>query len=181
MAIVMKRKSDLKGDYTDEEKKIITDLIDLFRVTVNDDDPEKNILDKKTNHYSDQKILALIKRALSDINGTPPRTTYSLTYFVNNIDDTILIDGAVLFAMMGEGILQLRNQVDFSDSGLTIAMFNKTGQYQSWVQLLMQNYFSAKAEIKATVNAGTGMFIGIESEFSDYAYWAGGGSEDDIY
>jgi hypothetical protein len=73
---------------------------------------------------------------------------------------------------MAEGILQLRNQVDYSDSGLTVAMFNKTGMYQGWVGFLLQTYLSDKKAVKSAVipkSANSG-FVGIGTEFG-YDGW----------
>ena len=171
MPIIMKRKYSIPGSYTDEQKEILTSLIDLFRVTVSDDDPEKNVLNNKMSEYSDEKIIRLLDRAMQDINGGFPLTHFSIYDFAINWDNTLIVDGAVVFALIGEGILQLRNQVDYSDSGLTIALFNKSPQYQGWVGLLLQNYMQAKTEFKRayTIQAQPSIFHGISSEFGYYS------------
>lgn len=172
MPIIMSKQYSVTGDYTDKQKQILERLIGMFRLTVGDDDPERNILNKKMSAYSDERIIRLLNRAMSDINGGQPITTYSIWQFSESYDDTLIVDGAVVFALISEGILQLRNQVDFSDSGLSIGMFNKTQLYQGWVSFLLQNYFQAKADLKAAVIAKTqpSMFVGIGSEFS-YYWW----------
>jgi hypothetical protein len=74
---------------------------------------------------------------------------------------------------MGEGLLQLRNQIDYSDSGLTIAMFNKTQLYQSWWGTLVQDYMRAKAAVKSAIlpsSANSG-FVGMGSEYSYRLWW----------
>jgi hypothetical protein len=131
---------------------------------MSDDDPQANILLGKVLKYSDDKIIKLFKRSLNDLNGGSPRTNYTLFNFP---EDDLLISGAVIFALISEGILQLRNQVDFSDSGLSINMFNKTGGYQGWAGFLLQQYILDKTAFKATVvprSANSG-FVGIGSEF----------------
>ena len=172
MPIIMNRQYSINGNYTDEQKAILERLIGMFRLTVGDDDPEKNILNKKMHAYSNEKIIRLLNRAMADINGGQPLTHFTIWQFAESWDDTLIVDGAVVFAMISEGILQLRNQVDFSDSGLTIGMFNKTQLYQGWVSFLLQNYFQAKADLKAAVVAKNqpSMFVGIGSEFG-YYWW----------
>lgn len=172
MSVVMRKKYSIKGNYTDSEKETLEKLINLFRVSVNDDDPEKNILNKKTSAYSDEKIIRLLMRAMADINGGQPITTFTIFEFGASWDDTLIVDGAVVFSLMAEGILQLRNQVDFNDSGLSIGMFNKTQLYQGWSTFLLQNYMQAKADLKASIIAqgSPSMFHGIGSEFS-YYWW----------
>lgn len=171
MPIVMKRKYTIPGSYTDEEKEILTSLIDYFRISVSDDNPEKNLLNNKANEYSDEKIIALLNRAMQDINGGFPLTHFTIYEFARTWDNTLIVDGAVIFALIGEGILQLRNQVDYSDSGLTIALFNKSPQYQGWAGFLMQQYMQAKTEFKRayTIQNQPSIFHGIGSEFGYYS------------
>jgi hypothetical protein len=172
MPIIMKKIYSISGNYTPEEKAILQEYIEMFRLRVSDDDSEKNILNKKTSQYSDNTIVKLLMQALNDINSGFPKTDYGLIFFTNSIDNNLIVDGAIVFALIREGLLQLRNQIDFSDSGLSIGMFNKTGLYQGWAGFLIQQYLSDKKEIKraakATLpNAG---FLGIGSEFG-YDGW----------
>lgn len=170
MPITMKRKYSIEGSYTEKEKEILTYLVDLFRVSVSDDDPEKNILNNKANEYSDKKIIALLDRAMQDINGGYPLTHFSIIEFAERWDNTLIVDGAVAFSLIAEGLLQIRNQVDYSDSGLTIALFNKSPQYQGWAGFLMNNYLQAKSEFKRayTIENQPSIFHGIGSEFGYY-------------
>jgi len=172
MSIVMKKIYAITGNYTPEEKVILAQYIDVFRLKMADDDPEKNVLNKKASQYLDNTIVKLIYSSLNDINSGFPKTNFSLVEFNNTIDDDLLVDGAMVFALIREGLLQLRNQIDFSDSGLSIAMFNKTGLYQGWANFLLQEYVASKKDIKRAVlpmsfNAG---FVGISSEFG-YGRW----------
>lgn len=173
MSIVMKRKYDFDtANFSKDELPIVTSLLESFRVGTFDDVPEKNILDKMQFHYTDKQIISLITKALRDINATQPASRYSLVEFVRLYETELLIKGAIVFALMGEGLLQLRNQVDYNDNGLSIAMFNKTGQYQSWLTFLLQEYMQEKQLLKAAMRAnspGAG-FFGIASEFSYYGW-----------
>lgn len=167
----MKRVFNIKGDYTEHEKGVLQNLIDSFRLTIGDDEPERNILFKKAQMYSDEKVLNLLFRAVSDINGGVPLTNFSIFEIARDIDDTLIVDGAVIFALIGEGILQTRNQLNYSDSGLQIGMFDKTQMYQGWISMLMNNYFQAKQALKETIlTKHSQTFYGIESEFSRY-WW----------
>jgi hypothetical protein len=165
----MKRVFDISGNYTTDQKAALVDYIELFRGCIADDDPEKNILNGKMKQYTDDRVVFFLNRALKDLNSGTPRCNYSLFNFP---DDDLLVSGAIVFALMAEGLLQLRNQVNFNDSGLSINMFDKTGQYQGWVSFLLQAYLQDKAEFKAGViptsyNSG---FLGIGSEFG-YDGW----------
>lgn len=176
MPIILKRKYDFDStEFTKTELPVVVKLIESFRTGFFDDIPEKNILDKFQYHYTDKKIIALLKKALNDINAAVPNNFTFLTMY-QSYGTEILIKGAIVFALMGEGLLQLRNQVDYSDNGLSIGMFNKTGQYQSWVNFLLQEYMQEKKNLKADsraneINAG---FVGISSEFGYYGWWLNG-------
>lgn len=168
----MKKIYSISGNWTDEEKEVLIELIELFRLRMADDDPEKNLLLGKAKQYSDNRIVSLIKSALSDINSGFPRTNYTVLTFDKLVDDDMLVNGAMVFAMIGEGVLQLRNQIDYSDSGLSIAMFNKTQMYQGWAGFMLQQYIEDKKEVKASVipRSGNAGFIGVGTEFG-YDGW----------
>lgn len=170
MPIVLKKHFNITGNYTDSQKLILTELITDFRVRIFDDDPNKNILNSKKEQYTDNKIVGLLKVAIKDVNGGSPQTNYTM---FNVPEKDLLVNGAMVFAMIGEGILQLRNQISYSDSGLSIGMFDKTGQYQSWASFIFQNYLRDKAEFKSSiiVNSENSGFVGISSEFGYRSWW----------
>lgn len=173
MPLIMRKTYSITGNYTEEQKEILQEMVDMFRLRMSDDDASKNILNGKQLQYSDDKIVAFLKTALSDINGGVPRTNYTLFDFPKVGDNDLIVLGAMVFAFMAEGVFQLRNQADFSDSGLSIGLFNKTSMYQGWASFIMQTYFQRKAEWKSGLtsmlpNSG---FIGIDSEFGIYNGW----------
>lgn len=167
MPVVLSKKYSITGKYTPNELALYKEIIDQVRVRIGDDDPDLNILNNKMLQYNDNQLVQLANTVLNDINNGFPRTRYSILQLYNNVNGNIIIDGIILFSLIREGLLQLRNQIDFNDSGLSISMFNKTGLYQSWYGMLAQNYVRQKEDIKAQVipssaNAG---FYGIGSEF----------------
>lgn len=153
-----------------EEKKVAIELFEDFRTQVLDFAAEENILNEEQIENSNVRIDRYFKRAIRDLNSGTPITRYSIFDFP---DKGLLVEGAVIFYLISQGILQLRNQLDYSDAGLSIGMFNKTGQYQSWAQFLLMGYMQAKQDFKRSVlpsspNAG---FVGIGSEFGYYSGW----------
>lgn len=168
MPLEMKKIIRLKGDYTDEQKEMLLDYIDQFRTCVSDDNPQANVLNGKNNQYTDDKIISMLNRALKDLNSGVPRCNYTLFNFP---EDDLLVEGAIVFSLIAEGLLQLRNQVTFSDSGLTINMFDKTSGYQSWAGMMLQQYVGDKVQFKSTVlplSMDSG-FVGVGSEFGYYS------------
>lgn len=153
-----------------EERQVAIELFEDFRTQVLDFAAEENILNEMEIENSNIRIDRYFKRAIRDLNSGTPITRFTIFDFP---DRGLLVEGAVIFYLISQGILQLRNQLDYSDAGLSIGMFNKTGQYQSWAQFLLMGYMQAKQEFKRSVlpnkpNAG---FVGIGSEFGYYCGW----------
>ena len=166
MSVVLTKVYEISGNYTEEEKIVYKDLIDDFRLAIADDIPEKNVTIGKIYQYTDNQIVALMERALRDLNCGYPKSNKTIVEMYN-ANSNLLIMGAIIFSLLREGIFQLRNQIDFNDSGLSIAMFNKTTLYQSWYGTLLNQYLQEKQNYKDSIipsspNAG---FIGIMSEF----------------
>jgi len=129
------------------------------------DDGGRNILNKKMPQYTDAQLEFFIKRGLKDVNSGIPATNFTLEEFT---EDDLLVNAAVIQCCIAEGLLQLRNQIDYSDAGLSISLFNKTSGYQSWVGFLLTTYLNDKADYKKSVigsSPGSG-FLGINSAFS---------------
>ncbi len=147
--------------FMNTEEELVNDLREMLA----DSDPTKNILNKRQQAYSDTRLKFFLKQALRDVNAGSPSTSYTLEEFP---EPDLLILGAMIFCFISEGVLQLRNQLDYSDAGLTISMFNKTSGYQAWASFILQSYVMGKNDFKRSVlskSPGAG-FHGIRSEFS---------------
>lgn len=159
------REFDVQGHYATEEERLeLLGMMNTFVLKMGDIDKSKNILNGKTFQFPDWQIIAMLKEGVKDINSGTPRTDFTIFNFP---DKDLIVSAAVIHALMAEGILQLRNNVDFSDSGFSVALFNKTGSYQNWAMFLLQMYTKEKAEFKTSIiprshNSG---FFGVGSEF----------------
>jgi hypothetical protein len=168
MPIVMYKVYDLPNTLPDDIKAIYISLIEDFRSRVRDDIPKDNILYEKAYRYKDRQIMKFIDNAIKDINSySTIKTQFDLIYY-NSIDANMLLEGAIVMMLRGEGILQTANQIDYNDSGLSIGMYNKGPQYQSWWGNILVSYELSKKNFKDGViarspNAG---FVGIASEYS---------------
>lgn len=166
MPVVLTKVYHITGDYTEKEKEVYKNLIDEFRLGIGDDIPEHNVLYNKMYQYSDNMIISLLNRAMRDCNNGYPKSNLSIVRFYEENANLLLL-GATIFSLIREGIFQVRNQIDFNDSGLSIAMFNKTQLYQSWYGTLVQQYMQEKQMYKDSIipsSEGAG-FVGISSEF----------------
>lgn len=168
MPVILYRNYDIPNTYTNDEKAAYISLIEDFRTRIRDDVPEDNILYKKTLRFKDRQIINLINTAVKDINSFGViKTKYDLIYY-NNFDSNLLIEGAIVMMLRGEGIIQAANQIDFNDSGLSIAMYNKSPQYQSWWGNIAVSYDTSKKNFKdgVIVRSPNSGFVGVASEFS---------------
>ena len=148
----------------------IEELVADLREMLMDEDPTKNILNSKKQQYSDLKLKFFLKQALRDANSGSPNTVFTLENFP---EPDLIITGAMIFCFIAEGILQLRNQLDYNDAGLSLSLFNKTGTYQSWANFLLQSYIGGKTDFKRGVipnSSGSG-FCGVRSQFSTDWGW----------
>ena len=148
---------------TEAEK--LADLINSLRIQIGDKVASKNILNGGKQEYTDSELEDFLKEGVKDINRGRPKLSYTI---YDLPDDDLIVKSAMFIWMFAEGIVQLRNQLDYSDSGFTISMFNKTSGYQSWASLLLQTYMMDKTEFRQSqiINAnGNAGFYGISSEF----------------
>lgn len=145
----------------------------LLRMFLNDT-AELNRLIRQEESNSAKLDLA-IRLAIDDWNITPPFlsrvtiTTYPSIY--------LLIHGATIQVLKSAGILQSRNQLEYSSGGITVRTFDKTQLYQSWIIQFMQDYERKKMDYKKVENIdgawgaapGGG---GVHSEYQQiYWYW----------
>ena len=154
----------------DEERDAVASLFCDFKTEIYDFEADKNVLDDNKEVTNCIHMYRYFKRAVSDLNSGSPVTDYTILDFP---DKGLLVDGAVIFYLISNGLLQLRNQLDYNDSGLTIALFNKTGLYQGWLQMFLNMYLSNKKSFKDDViarQANSG-FQGVGSEFGWYNGW----------
>jgi hypothetical protein len=89
----------------------------------------------------------------------------------------LLIHGGAIQALKSAGILQSRNQLEYSSGGITVRTFDKTQLYQSWILQFYQDFERKKLEYKKSSNiegawgAGPGGG-GVHSEYQQiYWYW----------
>jgi len=152
-------------------KAKMINLFDSFRTTIKDYDAGHNILNGKQLEFSDPEVLRYLDRGLQDINKGSPPSNYKYMDFPD-MNLGLLIDAAFVWSLVGLGILQLRNNIEYSDSGLSVNMFNKSPQYQGWLGTFLQLYIMDKKEFKKSilVNASNAGFFGLGSEFG-YGQW----------
>ncbi len=106
--------------------------------------------DENKRRYNEAELRLYLDQALLDINVQPPAfTDYTLSDFVNNVPEWegLIIQGGMIFALISEGIFQASIEFTYNDNGLSINT-TKSSKYQSFAQMMMQQYSQMKTKLK---------------------------------
>ena len=99
---------------------------------------------------SDDEIIVYLELAVDDFNNAhTPRTTYTLSNFPSF---AILLWGSIIQALTSESLLQIRNDLSYSDGGITVATSNKAPAMMLAAQSLMVNYERKVEDLKKQLN-----------------------------
>ncbi|MEC8306290.1 MAG: hypothetical protein VXZ72_00320 [Chlamydiota bacterium] len=132
------------------------------------DYPELNRL-IEGEETSDRMIAWAVIDALDDINNRPPAIG---SFTVGNFPyRSLLLRGTVITVLQSVGILQTRNQLQYSDGGISVGASDKAPMLMQWIQMLSASYEQKLDKWKISRNI-TEAFSG-ESVMSDY-YFLGG-------
>jgi hypothetical protein len=118
---------------------------------------------------SDTLIEFCLDMTLDDFNTSPPLIgNFTLA---SHPSQSLVLIGTMIWILKSAGIQQSRNQLDYASGGITVASSNKTPLYQSWINILMQEYEAKKANLKKSLNAEQG-YGGVASEYTQINYGA---------
>lgn len=106
------------------------------------DHPELNRL-IAGEESTDRMVAWAVLDAVSNFNGTPPLTTYSLEVLLQRQQAHLLTRMTVEALIESVGLLQTRNHINYSDGGINVGVNDKTPLLMQWLQ-----YFKATTEQK---------------------------------
>ena len=99
---------------------------------------------------SDRMIAWAIIDTLDDYNTTPP---FIGSASLNNFPSiSLLREGAVIRILESVGLLQVRNQMNYSDGGVSVSISDKAPLLMGWIQMFRQSYEQKKIRIKSSMN-----------------------------
>lgn len=99
---------------------------------------------------SDRMIAWAVADVLADYNGTPPFIgSVGITNFPNR---SMLKDGVISYVLESVAILQTRNQIDYSDGGISVQVSNKGPMLLQAAQMFRARYEQQKMRTKASLN-----------------------------
>lgn len=129
----------------------------------------KNRLLRFNEEFSDPEHAKAIDKALSRYNTTPPmEISATLATFPS---DSLLIDLALCELCKMSGFYSTRNSLQYSDSGLTIADVEKSGQYMNWVNMLCKQAQEDAKTLKRSINLANAISNTSANLSSEYAVY----------
>lgn len=129
------------------------------------DDPTLNEL-IEGKESSDGQMKQAILDALEDWNTTPPILA-SVTV-ATHPSRRLLVRSAAIEILVSMGIYFARNDLTYSDGGVTVADKNKAPMYAQYVQQLQADFERKKLDLKKSQNIALGFGI-VPSEYG--AIW----------
>lgn len=124
----------------------------------------------KGEESSDRMIAWAALDALSDFNGTPPLTGWSLEELLQRNQAHLLIRMTVVNLIESIGLLQTRNHVNYSDGGWNGGSNDKTPLLMNWLQYFKGMVEQKKTRVKVAMNIESILGPGNVGLFSEY--WA---------
>ena len=146
-----------------EESARMNEMVAYVRLYMRDF-PELNRLTQ--GHESSPRMIAwAIIDALDDWNTTPPFLgDCTLASFPSR---HMLCRGAVISLLEGVAMLQMRNQLSFSDGGITVSVNDKAPMLMQWLSMMKAAYEDKKVKMKSSQNVE--MAMGGSGHHSEYS------------
>lgn len=132
------------------------------------DTPELNRLSRKVESGDPQLDLALML-TVDDFNTTPPLITPVTVATFPSV--WMLLYGSAIQVLRSQGILQSRNELSYSSGGVSVRIFDKTQNYQSWIAQFVAEYERKKQNFKIAQNIAGAMGAGVASEYGILNYF----------
>ncbi len=149
-----------------DPRRILRGHIESVRLFMRDY-AELNLL-VRGEESTDRMIVWATQDFLSDFNGTPPFTGYSLNELADRNLQHLCVRGTVITLLQSVMLLHARNYLPFSDGGLTVSINDKAPIIQSMLQLFQAAYEQNKRMVKTTFNIEQLLDYGPSGVHSDY-------------
>ena len=100
----------------------------------------------------DRQIAWAVVDAISDFNGTPHFTNYSLDELLQRNLQFLLLRMTVCSLIESVGLLQTRNHVNYSTGGINVGVNDKTPLLMGWLQYFKAFTDQRKQQVKVALN-----------------------------
>lgn len=101
---------------------------------------------------TDRMIAWCVLDALSNFNGTPPLTQYSLDQLLSRGQQHLMLRITVECIIESVGLLQTRNHINYSDGGINVGVNDKTPLLMNWLQYFRAYTEQLKERVKVALN-----------------------------
>lgn len=101
---------------------------------------------------SDRMIAWSTFDAMSDFNGTPHLTNYTLEDLLQRNQHSLLLRMTVCSVIESVGLLQTRNHINYSDGGTNIGVNDKTPLLMNWLSYFKSFVTQQKQRVKVALN-----------------------------
>lgn len=139
------------------------------------DFPQLNRIVKGEEH-SNRMIAFAVLDFLSDFASTPPLIGYyTLEDICSMHMQSVALRGTVITLLQSVGMLQTRNQLNFSDGGISVGISDKSPLLMQWIRDFQTKYEQQKTQIKVSLNIGQLLVnrSGVSSEYFFVNGWYG--------
>lgn len=130
------------------------------------DDPAANYL-ITGEEFSNDRIALAIELTVDTFNFITPATSFTLESFPSK---AILLYGALANLYSGQAAMAARNQLSYSDGGITIPIEERFQLYQSLAAQYGQQYSDMSKQWKIQHNMESG-WGGVSSDYSTFPLW----------
>jgi hypothetical protein len=111
---------------------------------------------------SDRMIAFGLMFTVDKFNILPPLIG---AFSISDMPHYLLLKGTASHIMQSAGILQTRNQLDYSAGGVSVAHSNKTPLYQSWSQMWDSEWHQMAKQFKVAMNIERAYGHSVSSEY----------------
>lgn len=96
--------------------------------------------------FNPQDVAEYIEMSLRDFNAQPPTTALALENITNEFK-AIIVEGAIVFSLIAQGLLAVDQDFQYNDNGIMLAI-DHHGKLHQWYNTLMQGYVKRKETYK---------------------------------
>lgn len=115
------------------------------------DHPELNRL-VRGEESNDRQIAWAVLDTLSNFNGTPPLTIYTLEELLGRAQHSLLVRMTVVALLESVALLQMRNHVNYSNGGINVGVNDKAPMIMQWLQYFKSSTEQLKLRVKVALN-----------------------------
>lgn len=125
-------------------------FIQMVRLFTRDFDELNRLI--KGEESTDRMIAWAVLDALSNFNGTPHFTTYSLDELLDKNQHHLLLRMTTEALIESVGLLQTRNHINYSNGGINVGVNDKTPMLINWLQYFKATTAQKLQQVKVALN-----------------------------